>query len=123
MDLSDLPHGPPNFVTALHFLSEPSLIPPRIPIRLWCSFNSLLSMILFLSREGVRNALLRVKSHEDADPTLRRLSTLQDKKSNNNHIYKLLAAMTELLSEPMYNLFVSVYSNFPALIVKCALEP
>lgn len=96
-------------------------------------FELILSTILFLSREGVRNALLRVKSREDPERTIRRLNLTflpivfgiplsvltsllythlagQEIKGKPHFQIAIalyaLAAMTELLSEPMYNLFV-----------------
>ena len=96
-------------------------------------FELILSTILFLSREGVRNALLRVKSREDPDRTIRRLNLTflpiilgiplsvltsvlyihlagQEVKGKPHFQAAIslyaLAAMMELLSDPMYNLFV-----------------
>jgi oligosaccharide translocation protein RFT1 len=97
-------------------------------------FELILSTILFLSREGVRNALLRVESREDDDTAIRRLNlsflpivlgiplslltsvlyvNLAGQEIKRQPHFQAaitlyaLAAMTELLSEPMYNLFVS----------------
>jgi oligosaccharide translocation protein RFT1 len=106
-------------------------------------FELILSTILFLSREGVRNALLRAKSREDADAAIRRLNLSflpivlgipiscltsvlylnfagQEIKRQPHFqgaitLYAL-AAMMELLSEPMYNLFVSrLCSQLPVI--------
>ncbi len=97
-------------------------------------FELILSTILFLSREGVRNALLRVTPGASADIAVRRmnlsflpimlgiplaLSTSilyiryagQEIGRQPHFEFAIalyaLAAMTELLSEPMYNVFVS----------------
>ena len=97
-------------------------------------FELVLSTILFLSREGVRNALLRVESCDDDDTNIRRLNLSflpivlgiplslltsvlyiylagQEIKRQPHFQAAItlyaVAAMTELLSEPMYNLFVS----------------
>ena len=97
-------------------------------------FELMLSTILFLSREGVRNALLRVTPGASADTAVRRMNLsflpilLGIPLASSTSILYIhyagqeirrqphfesaillyaLAAMTELLSEPMYNVFVS----------------
>ena len=97
-------------------------------------FELIISTILFLSREGVRNALLRVSRHTDADTSIKRtnmsflpiifgvplaLSTclvyahfasqeMQEKPYFNTAIaIYAVAALCELLCEPFYNRFVS----------------
>lgn len=96
-------------------------------------FELIISTILFLSREGVRNALLRVSKHADADTSIKRtnisflpiifgvplaLSTclvyahfasqeMQKQPYFNTSIaIYAVAALWELLSEPFYNRFV-----------------
>ncbi len=110
------------------------LAPPSVFGAAAIQFELVLSTILFLSREGVRNALLRVETREDEDSNIRRLNLSflpivlgiplslltsllyiclagQEIKRQPHFqaaiILYTLAAMTELLSEPMYNLFVS----------------
>jgi len=109
-------------------------------------FELILSTILFLSREGVRNALLRVSGHADADMNIKRtnmsflpiilgvplaLSTclvyahlasqeMQEQPyfSSAIAIYAA-AALWELLCEPLYNRFVrqtSIYLYLSHLI-------
>ena len=96
-------------------------------------FELIISTILFLSREGVRNALLRVSRHTDADTSIRwtnmsflpiifgvplALSTcfvyahfasqeIQEQPYFNTAIaIYAVAALCELLCEPFYNRFV-----------------
>ncbi|KAF8966969.1 Rft protein-domain-containing protein [Flammula alnicola] len=93
-------------------------------------FELILSTILFLSREGVRNALLRVSSHATASSTTKRMNLAflpillgiplalctsilyarfasQEMKRQPHFESSIalyaLAAVTELLSEPLYN--------------------
>jgi oligosaccharide translocation protein RFT1 len=101
-------------------------------------FELILSTILFLSREGVRNALLRVGQDVSADSRIRRMNlsflpialgiplalvtsvayaqyaSVEMKRQPYFHeaisIYAV-AAVAELLSEPLYNVFVSC--SFP----------
>jgi oligosaccharide translocation protein RFT1 len=97
-------------------------------------FELIISTILFLSREGVRNSLLRVSRHTDADTSIKRtnmsflpiifgvplaLSTclayahfasreIQEQPYFNTAIaIYAVAALWELLCEPFYNRFVS----------------
>jgi oligosaccharide translocation protein RFT1 len=97
-------------------------------------FELIISTILFLSREGVRNALLRVSRHTDAETSIKRtnisflpiifgvplaLSTclvyahiasqeMKEKPYFNTAIaIYAIAALWELLCEPFYNRFVS----------------
>lgn len=96
-------------------------------------FELIISSILFLSREGVRNALLRVSRHSDTDTSIKRtnisflpiivgvplaLSTclgyahfasqeMQEQPYFTTAIaVYLVAALWELLCEPFYNRFV-----------------
>ena len=97
-------------------------------------FELIISTILFLSREGIRNALLRVSRHADSDSSIKRtnmsflpiifgvplaLSTclvyahfasqeIQEQPYFNTAIaIYAVAALWELLCEPFYNRFVS----------------
>jgi len=99
-------------------------------------FEFILTTILFLSREGVRCALLRVDPRLDSDTARRRMNvsflpiifgipialctsilylhaagqTVKRQPHFESAIsLYALAAMMELLSEPMYNLFVQSY--------------
>lgn len=97
-------------------------------------FELIMSTILFLSREGVRNALLRVSRHTDTDTSIKwmnmsflpiifgvpfALSTcltyvhfasqeMQEQPFFNTAIaIYAVAALSELMSEPFYNRLVS----------------
>ncbi|GLB44124.1 putative rft-1-domain-containing protein [Lyophyllum shimeji] len=103
------------------------MAPPRAYGTAAIQFELLLSTILFLSREGVRNALLRVKG--TAGPAVRNLSVLpmllglplalataylyahfagREVRSQEHFTVSIgiyaLAALLELMSEPMHNL-------------------
>ncbi|RPD55696.1 Rft-1-domain-containing protein [Lentinus tigrinus ALCF2SS1-6] len=72
------------------------LVSPQVFGTTSIQFELLLSTILFLSREGVRNALLRAQSEHSSSST-----------SSQPHFHAavafyVLAALSELLSEPMY---------------------
>ena len=101
-------------------------------------FDLILSTILFLSREGVRNALLRVSKDSDRNTRIRRMNLaflpigigmplalatsllyttyagsemkLQPYFRQAITIYAL-AAVAELFSEPLYNVFVSRFAS------------
>ncbi|KAF8154062.1 Rft protein-domain-containing protein [Crassisporium funariophilum] len=97
-------------------------------------FELILSTILFLSREGVRNALLRVSKHADRDTAIRRMNisflpvilgvplaiftsfvyarfASEEMKLQQHFRIAIalyaLAAVSELLSEPLYNRAIS----------------
>jgi oligosaccharide translocation protein RFT1 len=107
-------------------------------------FELIISTILFLSREGVRNALLRVSRHTDADTSIKRtnmsflpiifgvplaLSTclvyahfasqeIQEQPYFNTAIaIYAVAALCELLCEPFYNRFVSRPYIYPVCLI------
>ena len=104
-------------------------------------FELILSTILFLSREGVRNALLRVGQDVSADARIRRMnlsflpiglgiplalatSVAYARYASGEMkrqpyfeeaiLIYAVAAMAELLSEPLYNVFVSCF--FPVVM-------
>lgn len=95
-------------------------------------FELMLSTILFISREGVRNTLLRVNKQSPSTSNLSVLplcfgiplalatsffyASSAGSEVRHQHYFNLsiaiyaLAAITELMSEPLHNLYVSVFT-------------